>query len=113
MVTLSQLHPGETFRQKIPRRVPFSGVWRRGTCRTSTVRYVLRARRFKSRVSARSCSTELMTLSIRHLKSLASELDQLHAHLSALMPYRIAAGVLGQLLSVDAVSATKACVAAP
>jgi hypothetical protein len=30
------------------------------------------------------------------------ELDQLQAHLSALMPYRVAAGVLGHLLPVDA-----------
>ena len=30
------------------------------------------------------------------------ELDQLRAHLSALMPYRIAAGLLEHLLPVDA-----------
>jgi hypothetical protein len=33
---------------------------------------------------------------------LAPELDQLRAHLSALMPYRVAAGVLGHLLPVAA-----------
>src|SRR5271165_3374069 len=39
------------------------------------------------------------------------ELDQLRAHLSALMPYRVAAGVLAHLLPVEGARAPRSCAA--
>ena len=54
------------------------------------------------RLRCTSCGhTEAAVSGPSHCRS-TPELDQLRAHLSALMPYRVAAGVLGHLLPVDA-----------
>src|SRR5919206_3084699 len=71
--------------------------WRPHRIATVFCGVTVRLRRFLCSGCGRS---ETATAWPSHCRS-TTELDQLQAHLSALMPYRVAAGLLEQLLPVD------------